>query len=298
VHAVSQVVDRSAYAHDGWIVVPGLLSRAEAGALAERAASLVEHNGSVHVSPDQIQTEYNRRGRAQLLKINQVTLTDPVFSALASRPAIVDVVEELLGPGARIFRDVLIVKPAQSSGIFSYHQDSAYWDVDPPSLVSCWLALTDVPEEASCLRVIRRSHDRPRRHGILVGGRPLPHAAVAALRKIVSYAGTGDNPGEAGGSLALWSLKRRLFRASRFLPVMASLRDYRALPSEVDLAREVKVPVRAGDAIFFHSLLLHATGPNQATAARYTPIISYMARDARFVGKGSASFRRARQGQL
>jgi ectoine hydroxylase-related dioxygenase (phytanoyl-CoA dioxygenase family) len=296
--SVSTVVDRSAFARDGWIVVRGVLSRGDAARLADHARSLVERGGNDEVSRRQIQTQYDRRGRARLVKVNQLTTTDPTFSALASRPAVVDVVEDLIGPGARIFRDVLIVKPAESDGVFSYHQDSAYWDVEPRALVSCWLAATDVPEEASCLRVIPRSHDRLRRHGLMVGERPLPQPAVDLLRKLVSYAGTGDNPGGAGGNATLWAMKRLvLARATRLFPGMSALQDYRALPDEVDRTREVALPVRAGDAIFFHSLLLHASGPNRTSAARYAPIISYMSRDARFVGKGSATFPRARRAQ-
>jgi ectoine hydroxylase-related dioxygenase (phytanoyl-CoA dioxygenase family) len=293
----SSVVDRGAFARDGWIVVKGLIPRADAAEIAERARSLVERGRGEGISPQQIQTQFDRRGRPRLTKVNPLTGSDPLCSALASRPAIVDVVEELLGPGALLLRDVLIVKPPHSDGVFSYHQDSAYWDIEPRALVSCWLAATDVSADASCLRVIRGSHDRLRRHGLMLGDRPLPQPAVDVLRTLASYAGTADNP-RGGGSAAARAMKRLvLARATRLLPQLSALQDYRALPSEIDLEREVELPVAAGDAIFFHSLLLHASGPNRTSAARYSPILSYMPRNARFVGKGSAAFRPARQPQ-
>ncbi len=121
-----------------------------------------------------------------------------------------DVVETLLGTRARVFRDVLIVKPRLSQACFSYHQDSAFWDVEPPALVSCWLALTDVPEAGSCLRIIPGSHDRARAHGLMLAGLPLPAPVTGLMRRAVSAAGTGDNLPGTRPRHWLWTLKRLL----------------------------------------------------------------------------------------
>jgi ectoine hydroxylase-related dioxygenase (phytanoyl-CoA dioxygenase family) len=287
---------QEAFQRDGYVLVRGVLGAGELGTLRERAEAIVRGRGSEQVGSAQVQAQYDRQGCVELMKVNQLTETDPLFVALASRPAIVDVVERLMGGQARLFRDVLVMKPARSQARFSYHQDSAYWDVEPPALISCWLALTDVPENASCLRVIPGSHDRRRAHGLMVAGRTLPGAVAALLRQAVSYAGTGDNPGRAGGYRPLWAAKRYLLgEATRFLPVLSGLQDFRALPAEIEAAREVALPVQAGDAVFFHSLLLHASGPNDSDRARFAPIISYMPAQARFVGKGKGTFRLARE---
>jgi hypothetical protein len=119
---------------------------------------------------------------------------------------------------------------------------------------------------------------------------------VKLLRNLVSYAGTGDNPGAAGGNLALWRAKRLvLANATRFLPALADLQDFQAIPAEIDESRAVALTARPGDVVFFHSLLLHATGPNTSGITRYTPLISYMSKDAHFTGKGTPSFRLARR---
>ena len=283
-------VDRETYTRQGYVVARGLVSRKESAELVAYADGLLLEDGA-----GRIQRQFGRTGEAQLVKINQLTEKDPVFSTLARRPEIVDIVEMLVGPGARIFRDVLIVKPAGTAGTVSYHQDSAYWDVEPPALLSCWLALTDADTDSSCLRVIPGSHERRREHGLVLRGRTLPRPLVSALRALVSYAGTGDNPGGAGGNKLLWALKRFVLAgATSRLPSLGELQDYRTLPHEVDLAVEQVLPVQAGDAIFFHSLLLHGSGPNRSPHARLSPIISYMPAEARFVGKGNASFPIAR----
>jgi ectoine hydroxylase-related dioxygenase (phytanoyl-CoA dioxygenase family) len=291
---------RDAYTRDGYVVIPQVLSREECASLVARTDGLMRGEvRDTHVRPGQIQTQFGTGNGVRMVKLSQLTASDPVFGELATRPAIVDVVETLIGPGARIFRDVLIVKPGRTGGPVSYHQDSAYWDVEPRALVSCWVALTDVAADGSCMEVMPGTHDRPRPHGLYLRGRhPVPEPIVTALRKAVSYAGTGDNPGEAGGSTAVWKLKKLvLAQATRYLPILGDLQDYRVRLEEVDPARSIKLPMRAGDAVFFHSLLLHATGPNRSDRTRYAPIISYMSREARFVGRGKADFRPARREQ-
>lgn len=289
-------VDIRLYETQGFLCMPGLIARSEVDALCARVKDVIARGRGEHVTSQQIQTQHDRQGAVALIKVNQVTETDPLFQALSHSPEIVDVLEQLLGEGARVFRDLVVVKPAHSTGTFSWHQDSAYWDVEPKALCTAWVALTDVPEEASCLRVVPGSHDRLRTHGLFVRGRPVPMPIVKLLRNLVSYAGTGDNPGAAGGNLTLWKAKRLvLANATRVLPDLAGLQDFRAIPEEIDESRAVALTARPGDVVFFHSLLLHATGPNTSDITRYTPLISYMSKDAQFTGKGTPSFRPARR---
>jgi hypothetical protein len=117
----------------------------------------------------------------------------------------------------------------------------------------------------------------------------LPSPLTRGLRRLVSKAGTGDNPGNAGGNPALWRLKSAvLSRASRLLPVLGDLQDYRLRPDALAGARPVALPIRAGDAVFFHSLLPHATGPNLSANDRWADVISYMPADA-LVSAGAAT---------
>ena len=92
-----------------------------------------------------------------------------MFREVATRPGLVDVIEALLGPGSRRFRDVLVVKPARTGGALSYHQDSAYWDVEPKALVSCWIGLGDVRADGSCLSVVPGTQTREIEHALYLG---------------------------------------------------------------------------------------------------------------------------------
>jgi len=146
--------ERASFERDGFVVVRGLLPVDDARDFRRYVENLLLERSRAQDGARHAEARYWKDGRPAIIKITQLTETDARFQALASRDEIVDVIEDLLGPGARIFRDALIVKPAGSKGLFSYHQDAAYWDVDPPRFASCWMAISDVPENGSCLRVI------------------------------------------------------------------------------------------------------------------------------------------------
>jgi ectoine hydroxylase-related dioxygenase (phytanoyl-CoA dioxygenase family) len=287
---------RTAYERDGFIVMPGLLPRGDILELRAYAEALVA------VPDDQpssryVQKAYDRQGKVKLIKASGLAELDARFNQLASDDRLVDVVEILLGVGARRFRDVMVVKPARTGGVFSYHQDSAYWDVEPKALVSCWVGLGDVTEQASCLRVVPGTHVNEVEHGLYLKGRHrVPPVVTQGLRKLVSLAGTGDNPQGAGGNLLAWKAKRWvLTKTTRYVPMFFDLQDFRLPLTAVQPTDEKLLPVQAGDVIFFHSLLWHASGPNEADSARIAEIISFMGPTSRFVGRGSGQFPQARK---
>jgi len=73
-------------------------------------------------------------------------------------PKILDVVEDLIGPNIMVFSSRFWMKPGRDGSFVSWHQDSAYFGLDPHELVTVWLALTDSKPENGCVRVIPGSH--------------------------------------------------------------------------------------------------------------------------------------------
>src|SRR5262245_23790577 len=257
-----QSVDSAALKHsydrEGFVIVRGVFSRADILRLREHAEELIGHSTSAH-----IQRAYNDTGALKLVKASGLADSDTVFRTIATQDTLVDIVELLLGARARRFRDVMVVKPARTAGVFSYHQDSAYWDVEPKSLVSCWIGLGDVGTESSCLQVIPGTHRKEIEHALYMGRRRLPALVTKALRRLVSVSGTGDNPEGAGGAMWAWKAKRWLLaNATRYAPFLFDLQDFRLPLVAVAQGTERLLAVEAGDVIFFHSLLWHASGPN------------------------------------
>ncbi len=78
-------------------------------------------------------------------------------------PRILDVVEDLIGPNILVLSSRFWIKPGGDDSYVSWHQDSAYFGLDPHELVTVWLALTDSNRNNGCMRVIPGSH-RGRAH--------------------------------------------------------------------------------------------------------------------------------------
>ena len=90
-----------------------------------------------------------------------ITKSHLLFSrafAFTRRPAILDAVEDLIGPDILFFSSRFWIKPGRDGSFVSWHQDSAYFGLEPNELVTVWLALTDSVIENGCLRVIPRTH--------------------------------------------------------------------------------------------------------------------------------------------
>jgi ectoine hydroxylase-related dioxygenase (phytanoyl-CoA dioxygenase family) len=211
-----------------------------------------------------------------MVKLNQLTELVSEFEELAHRPELVERVEELIGCESRLFRDVVVIKPANTGGELRHHQDSAYWDVEPKSLVSAWVALSDAPVESGPLSVIPGSHRTLRPHGLALTRKiPLPNGITAVLRRLVSLAGTGDNVASVPNHGWLWRVKRLvLARGTKLIPGLARLQDYHVRGIEPGECRVLDVAM--GDIVFFHSLLVHGSGPNTTDDDRLAVIVSYM----------------------
>ena len=76
----------------------------------------------------------------RLRKLNECALNASVFMDHARNSAILDVVEDLLGPDLKLYGDQMFLKPPDGMEK-TYHQDSPYFKIDPMALVSSWVAM-------------------------------------------------------------------------------------------------------------------------------------------------------------
>jgi non-haem Fe2+, alpha-ketoglutarate-dependent halogenase len=82
----------------------------------------------------------------------------PWIVALARNKNILDAVESLIGPDVMLFGTSMFSKKARDARFVSWHQDAAYYGLDPQEEVTCWVGLTDADIENGCMRVIPGSH--------------------------------------------------------------------------------------------------------------------------------------------
>jgi hypothetical protein len=96
-------------------------------------------------------------------------------------PAILDAVEDLIGPDIRLFHLTAWPKNAHDPAFVGWHQDATYFGLEPPLQVTAWVALTDASVEAGCMEVIPGSHrqgqlhhhETPSPHNLLSRGQTL-----------------------------------------------------------------------------------------------------------------------------
>jgi ectoine hydroxylase-related dioxygenase (phytanoyl-CoA dioxygenase family) len=82
----------------------------------------------------------------------------PWVDEIVHSPAVLDAVEDLIGPDIRLFHLTVWPKDAGSGAHVSWHQDATYFAIEPACHVTAWVALTDAPVEAGCMEVVPGSH--------------------------------------------------------------------------------------------------------------------------------------------
>ena len=80
------------------------------------------------------------------------------IDAIVRHPAILDAVEDIVGPDIRVLHNNVFVKEPHSRTFVTWHQDGCYNGIMPPEVVTTWVALTDSNAETGCVRVLPGSH--------------------------------------------------------------------------------------------------------------------------------------------
>ena len=77
---------------------------------------------------------------------------------LATHPAILDIVEKMIGPNILLHNATFIIKEPKTESHVSWHQDLTFWGLSHDDQVALWLALSPAMEESGCMRMIPGSH--------------------------------------------------------------------------------------------------------------------------------------------
>lgn len=80
---------------------------------------------------------------------------------LVHHPAITGPVAQVIGPDVLVWGAGFFKKAAGSPDYVSWHQDATYWGLEPPDIVTAWVALSPSTVESGCLRVVPGSHRWP-----------------------------------------------------------------------------------------------------------------------------------------
>src|SRR5205823_12822228 len=86
-----------------------------------------------------------------------------LFSKLADlvrNSHIVDAIEDLYGPDLLCWTTNFFIKEANNPAFVSWHQDSTYWGLDRPDVVTAWVALTPSNKANGAMEFIPGTHTK------------------------------------------------------------------------------------------------------------------------------------------
>ena len=229
------------FEEEGYLVVEDVLIEDELAECREEIERLHRVSAELEAAGDPAFGQFQREPYAEganrtdglpvLRKIEGTRDISKVFRTLAVHPNLLRVLRGLLGPDLLLFRSTLMLKPAFHGSAHAPHQDSAYWPIDPPALVTVSIALNEATTENGCFNVIPRSHR--------------------------------------------WGLKD--------WGLIAQEQDKKLeYENDVSEAQQIDVPLKAGSALFFHSLMVHGSGPNKSPHSRNTALYAYFPPHVRF----------------
>lgn len=83
---------------------------------------------------------------------------DPFWVRLVSDQRLLDIAELFIGPDIDLFASHYISKPPYAGQAVLWHQDAAFWPLEPMRVVTLWLAVDHSTPENGCVRLIPGSH--------------------------------------------------------------------------------------------------------------------------------------------
>jgi non-heme Fe2+,alpha-ketoglutarate-dependent halogenase len=78
----------------------------------------------------------------------------PWVYEMVSHPRVLDAVEGAIGPNLLVWGSDWFVKFPGDAAFISWHQDGAYWGLNPPKVATAWIALSPSTMESGCMQVM------------------------------------------------------------------------------------------------------------------------------------------------
>jgi len=120
--------------------------------------------GRLREGVDQVLATYTDVAQEDLANPHMIPPTDGPqvnpFMDAARHPAILNMVEQALGPDLILWITRILCKPAGCGREVPWHQDGEYWLMRPLATCSVWIAIDPVSTQNGCMRFIPGSHKR------------------------------------------------------------------------------------------------------------------------------------------
>lgn len=143
----------------GYLLVENVLSPEEVERLRRACDGLSEQAKGLTESTDRFKLKAFESGGGNM--VQQVAEPHEIGSEwmeLARNPAILDVVEDLIGGDIQLYYSMLMMKPPREGFAAPWHQDFAFFVHNRSDILACMVAIDDATPENGCIRVAPGSH--------------------------------------------------------------------------------------------------------------------------------------------
>jgi phytanoyl-CoA hydroxylase len=152
------------YQRDGFIAIENVFTPDEVASF---------HAGLVHLimdgNPEFKGLEYEKIAEGKTLNLEEreryirklmyFVDHDARLKSMAEHPKLVEIVKALAGADVRMIQDMALLKPPMVGREKPWHQDTAYFQIEPPTgVVGTWTALDAATPENGCMHMIPGSH--------------------------------------------------------------------------------------------------------------------------------------------
>ncbi len=162
------------YKRRGYVVARGVFNQKEIEQLrrvsdefVERSRSAVDHTEFFDLEPG------HSAEKPRLRRLKDPVRAHPVFDAALRHRRLLDIVEQLIGPGIRFNGDKLNMKSGGYGSPVEWHQDWAFYPHTNDDLLAAGVALDDMTLENGCLLMVPGSHQGPvydhHQDGVFIG---------------------------------------------------------------------------------------------------------------------------------
>lgn len=142
--------DIAAYHRDGYLIPQYRLPEHRVNHLRGILDELIRNNPGVR--PEKLVSAHIEGRNAEGVVGHRA------FLDLAMEPAILDMVEQVIGPDILLWGCHVFCKPAGDGLETPFHQDGHYWPIRPLATCTVWVALDPSTRENGCLQVVPGSH--------------------------------------------------------------------------------------------------------------------------------------------
>ncbi|MBV8807157.1 MAG: phytanoyl-CoA dioxygenase family protein [Acidobacteriaceae bacterium] len=105
---------------------------------------------------EEIETQHGGKLPARINRKPHLLLT--LLNQLIRDRRILDPVEDILGPNILCWGSGFFIKNANDPARVTWHQDSTYWGLSKPDVVTAWVAFSPSTPENGCMRVVPETH--------------------------------------------------------------------------------------------------------------------------------------------